>query len=176
MDVDKTLQSRINKIQVLALDVDGVLTNGKINIDAKGEEIKVFDVKDGFSIVIFQKAGFRTAIITAKSSVAVSARAKGLKITKVFQNAYPKDKAFQTLLKSFKVKPEEVCFVGDDFPDIVVLKQVGFAVAVKNAAPEVKKVAHYVTRNYGGDGAVREVIELILKTQGKWKEVLKAFA
>ncbi len=173
--INKNLLSKIKKIKVLALDVDGVLTNGKINIDSNGKEIKVFDVQDGFGVAIFQKVGYRTAIITARSSEAVAARAKDLKITKVFQNAYPKEESFNDLLKTFQIEPEEVCFVGDDFPDMGVLSRVGFAVAVKNASSEVKKIADYITKNSGGDGAVREVIEIILKAQGKWKEVLKAF-
>ena len=176
MKIDKKLQSKIKRIKVLALDVDGVLTNGKINIDANGKEIKVFDVQDGFSIAIFQKMGYKTSIITARSSVAVTARAKDLKIHKVYQDAYPKDKAFKKLLKDLKVKADEVCFIGDDLPDMVVLKQTGFSVAPKNAAKEVKAIVDYVAKNDGGNGAVREVVELILKTQGKWREVLKAFA
>ncbi|MDP8212031.1 MAG: HAD-IIIA family hydrolase [Candidatus Zapsychrus exili] len=169
----KTLIDKIKKIKVLALDVDGVLTNGKINIDSKGKEIKVFDVQDGFGISLFKKSGGKTAIISARSAEAVTARAKDLKIDKVFQDAYPKKVAYNKLLKALKVKNSEVCFVGDDIPDICLLKQVGFSVAVNNAAIETKKNADYVTKKCGGAGAVREVVELILKTQGKWKEIIK---
>jgi len=167
------LKQKIKRIKLLVLDVDGVLTNGKINMDAKGQEIKVFDVQDGFGIVFFKRAGFKTAIISARSAEAVTARAKDLKFDKVYQNAYPKTSAYQKLLKSLKLKDEETCFMGDDLPDLCLLNKVGFAVAPANAVSEVKKCVDYVTKCEGGDGAVREVVELILKTQGKWKAIIK---
>jgi len=168
---DKILK-KIKKVKVLVMDVDGVLTNGKINLDHMGREIKVFDVKDGFAIAIFKRCGMKTAILSARSSPAVTARAADLKIDKVYQDAYPKDKTFEKLLKYFKVAENEICFVGDDIPDICVLKRVGFSVAVFNAPKEVKLQADYTTKNRGGDGAVREVIELILRTQRKWKKIV----
>ena len=157
------------------MDVDGVLTDGKIVIDGQGKELKNFDVQDGFGIVVFQKVGYKTAIISARSADAVTARVTDLKIHKVFQDAFPKIKAYEQLLSEFNVRDEEVCFVGDDWPDLGVLSRVGFAVAVANAVSEVKKTAHYVTKKKGGDGAVREIIDLILKTQGKWKNILSGF-
>ena len=165
--------SRIKKIKVLVLDVDGVLTNGQIILDQKGNEIKVFDVQDGFAIVLFKKAGYRVAIISARAAEAVAARAQDLKIDKVYQNAFPKIDALHQLLREFNVTQEEVCFIGDDLPDLSVLKNAGFAVAVSNAVDEVKRVVHYVTSKQGGKGAVREVIELILKTQGEWDKLLQ---
>ena len=158
------------------MDVDGVLTRGDINVDHKGDEFKVFNVQDGFAIVVFQKAGFKTAIITARSCRAVAARAKDLKINRIFQDAYPKIEAYEKLLQEFDVKDEQVCFIGDDLPDLAVLKRVGLAVAVKNAVDEIKDVAHYVTRKSGGEGAVREVIELILKGNGQWAKILQVFS
>jgi 3-deoxy-D-manno-octulosonate 8-phosphate phosphatase (KDO 8-P phosphatase) len=175
MKMSRHVINKIKRVKVLALDVDGVLTNGKINIDAKGKEIKVFDVKDGFGIALLRKAGYKTAIITARSSEAVTARAKDLKIHKVFQNAYPKAKAFQDLLKFFDVEAQQVCYVGDDFPDLMVMQSAGLSVAVGNAVDEVKKEADYVTQKQGGAGAVREVVELILKKQGKWKTMVTRF-
>lgn len=165
------MNERIKKIKVLALDVDGVLTDGKIIFDSAGKETKVFNVQDGLAVVIFKKAGFKTAILTARASKVVGLRAKDLNIDKTYQNAFPKIKAYTKMLRDFKVVDKEVCFVGDDLPDVQVLKRVGFAVAVSNAAPEVKRTAHYVTKKRGGEGAVREVIELILKTQGKWAAI-----
>ncbi len=167
------LKNKIKKIRLLVLDVDGVLTNGKINLDDTGKEIKVFDVQDGFGLVFFKKAGFKTAIISARSTEAVTVRAEDLKFDKVYQDAYPKTSAYQKLLKSLNIKDEETCFMGDDLPDICLLNKVGFAAAPANAVPEVKKCADYVTQKKGGDGAVREIIELILKTQGKWEEVIE---
>ncbi len=167
------LKTKIQKIKLLVLDVDGVLTDGKIIYDSKGTEIKHFDVQDGFGIVFFQKLGFKTAIITARASAVVGVRSKDLGITRVYQNAFPKMTAYKKLMKEFRLRDEEVCFVGDDLPDLALLKRVGFAVTVPNAVHEIKKVAHYITQKQGGHGAVREVIELILKTQGKWDGFLK---
>jgi 3-deoxy-D-manno-octulosonate 8-phosphate phosphatase (KDO 8-P phosphatase) len=170
----KQLIEKIKKIKLLILDVDGVLTKGDIILDEKGKEIKVFNVQDGFGIVLFRKAGFKTAILSARSTGAVTARAKDLKIDRICQDAYPKITVYQKLLKDFKLKDAQTCFIGDDLPDIEVLTKVGFSVAVSNAASEVKKKADYITKCPGGCGAVREVIELILKTQKKWSGVLKA--
>ena len=166
------MKQRIQKIKLLALDVDGVLTDGKIVYDSAGRETKNFNVQDGYGIVFFQKAGFKTAIITARASKVVTIRAKDLKITRVYQNAFPKIHAYQQLLQDFKLKDEQVCFIGDDLVDIPILKRVGFAAAVLNAVEEVKKVAHYVTQKNGGNGAVREVIDLILKKTGKWETIM----
>ena len=170
------MKDRIKKIKVLALDVDGVLTDGKIIFDSAGKETKVFDVQDGFAVIIFKRAGFKTAILTARSSPVVGLRAKDLNIDKTYQDAFPKIDAYKKMLRDLKVQDEEVCFIGDDLPDLQVLKKVGFAVEVSNAVPEIKKAAHYVTKKQGGRGAVREVIEMILKTQNKWKAVLAQYA
>ena len=170
--MNKTIEEKILKIKVLAMDVDGVLTDGKIIIDGHGKQTKNFDVQDGFGIDFFQNAGFKTAIISARSAEAVTARVKDLKIDKIYQDAYPKANAYVKLLNDLKVNEGQVCFIGDDLPDLGVLNRVGFAVAVANAVEEVKKASDYVTKKSGGNGAVREVIELILKTQGKWDGVV----
>ena len=169
------LKEKIKKIKLLILDVDGVLTKGDIILDEKGKEIKVFNVQDGFGIILFQRAGLKTAILSARSSGAVTARAKDPKINAVYQDAYPKTAAYQKLLRDFKLKDTQVCFMGDDLPDIEVLTKAGFSVAVPNAASEVKKGVDYITKCRGGCGAVREVVELILKTQKKWPAVLKKY-
>ena len=173
--MNAAIKRKIKKIKVLALDVDGVLTDGKIIVTDDGKEIKNFDVQDGFGLVLLQKAGYKTAIISARAAAAVTARAKDLKIDRIYQNAYPKTEAYVRLLDDLQVKDEEVCFVGDDLPDGTILNRAGFAVAVANAVLEVKKKADYVTRNKGGAGAVREVVELILKSNGQWKTVVSNF-
>ncbi len=170
--MDSALKERIKKIKVLALDVDGVLSDGKIIIDSSGNEIKNFDVQDGFGMVLLRRVGIKIVIITARSSRPVDFRAKDLKIDKVYQDAFPKVEYYKQMLKELEVSDEEVCFVGDDLPDLTVLRQVGFAVAVANAVEEIKKEVHYITHKSGGRGAVREVIELILKTQGHWDHLL----
>ena len=154
------------------MDVDGVLTDGKIVVDAQGKELKFFDVQDGFGLVLLRQAGIKTAILSARSSSAVTARAEDLKIDKICQDAHPKTNAYESLIKELGCTDEQVCFMGDDLPDLPVLKRVGLAVAVPNAMDELKKIAHYVTTRRGGAGAVREVIELILKAQRKWKNIV----
>ena len=170
--MNKTLKTKLNKIKLLVMDVDGVLTDGKIVVDAQGKELKFFDVQDGFGLVLLRQAGIKTAILSARSSSAVTARAEDLKIDKICQDAYPKTNAYESLIKELGCADEQVCFIGDDLPDLPVLKRVGLAVAVPNAMDELKKIAHYVTTRRGGAGAVREVIELILKAQGKWKNIV----
>ena len=172
MAISKTLKSKIFKIKALVLDVDGVLTEGKLTFDGQGRELKGFNVQDGFGIVILKRAGIKTAIITAGNSKVVKVRADYLHIDKLYSGAYPKILSYEKMLKSFRIKDENVCFVGDDLTDYQILKRVGFPVAVCNAVSEIKKVASFVTKKEGGDGAVREVIELILKTQGKWQQAI----
>ena len=169
------LKEKIKKIKLLILDVDGILTNGNIILDERGKEIKIFDVQDGFGIVLFQRAGLKTAILSARSAGAVTARAKDLKINKICQDAIPKIKEYKRLLRHFKLMDEQACFMGDDLPDLEVLKKVGFSVAVPNAVNEVKRAADYITQCQGGCGAVREVVELILKAQKKWPGILKTY-
>lgn len=171
-----SIKAKVQKVKLLVLDVDGVLTDGKIVYDSAGREIKYFDVQDGYGVVLCRKAGLKVTILSARSAKPVTQRAKDLKIDRVYQNAYPKITRYEEMLKDFHLKDEEVCFVGDDLPDLAVLKRVGFAVAVANANAEVKKKADYVTKKCGGAGAVREVIELILKTQGHWERILKDVA
>ncbi len=165
-------QERLEKIKVLMLDVDGVLTDGGIIMDANGIETKRFDVQDGFGLVFWRTCGFRSAIISSRQSAVVGHRANDLQIDKVVVGVYPKISTYESLLKEWNIKDEEVCFVGDDVADLKILKRVGFAVAVANAVLEVKSVAHYVSTKKGGEGAVREIIELILKAQGKWNPEL----
>lgn len=169
------ITERARKIKLLLLDVDGVLTDGRIIIGNYGDEIKNFDVKDGLGIVLLRKAGLRCAIITAKSSKIVKIRAKHLGIDRIYENHY-KIESLNDIKKRFRVKEEEICFVGDDLIDVPILKRAGFAVTVPNAVKEAKDASHHVTQNPGGRGAVREVCEIILKAQGKWEEAAKIYS
>ncbi|MBI3601887.1 MAG: HAD hydrolase family protein [Candidatus Omnitrophica bacterium] len=166
------MQERLKKIKALMLDVDGVLTDGGMIIDSNGVETKRFDVQDGFGLVFWKKCGFKSAIISARQSKVVAHRANDLQIDKVLVGVYPKIDAYKALLKEWRMKDEEVCFVGDDVVDLGILRRVGFAAAVANAVLEVKSIAHYVSTKKGGEGAVREIIELILKAQKKWSPQL----
>ena len=162
------LEEKAKKIKALILDVDGVMTDGRIIYDNFGDEFKVFDVQDGYGLVLWHRAGLKSAIVTAKRTKIVARRAKECHITKLFQNARDKGITYEKILKDLKVTDEEVCFIGDDLLDIPIMKRAGLAVAVPYSREEVKSSAHYVTKSQGGRGAVREVIELILKSQGKF--------
>jgi len=163
------MTEQFKKIDVLVMDVDGVMTDGKIILDAGGNELKCFCVKDGFGLARWHQLGKKSAIISARFSAAVEARAKGLAIDRVFQNACPKEEWYEKVLTEFGVSDDQVCYIGDDLADIPVMRRAGIGAAVADAAPETKDAADYVTQRPGGNGAVREVIEMILKAQGLWK-------
>ncbi len=164
------IEERAKKIKLLILDVDGVLTDGRIVYDNFGDELKFFNVNDGLGVYLLRKAGIKTVIITAKKTRAVLKRAKDMRVAAVYSNHF-KLKTYQKVLKKFKVKNEEVCFMGDDLLDLSIIKRAGFAVAPPNAMKSVKNSAHYITQRHGGKGAVRELTELILKSQGLWEKV-----
>ena len=166
------MKEALEKIKVLAMDVDGVLTDGRIIMDSNGIETKNFDVQDGMGIVLLKNCGIKTAIISARESGVVAYRAKDLKIDRVYVGVYPKMSAYENLLKEYNVSDEEVCFIGDDLADMAIMKRCGMAIAVANAVDEVKQIADHVTIKQGGKGAVREAIELILKAQGHWSPQL----
>lgn len=166
--ITQDILSRAKRVKLVILDIDGVMTDGRIIYSIYGDELKFFDVQDGFGITLLHRAGIKTVIITAKKSRIVKLRARDLKVAKAYQGYIDKLIAFNKILKSFRVKPEEICFIGDDIIDISVLRRVGFAVAVPNAMDEVKAASHYTTSKMGGRGAVREICDLILKSQDKW--------
>ncbi len=173
--MEESLLNKIKKIKLLLLDVDGVLTDGKIVYDSRGRDSKFFDVHDGMGVYLLKKSGIPAILITAKGSRAITPRAKDMRVDKVYEDVSPKTKVLDKILTKYKLSPEELCFVGDDLVDICLMKKVGVPVAVANAAQEVKKAACLVTSREGGRGAVRELAELILKTQGKWEQALKAY-
>lgn len=154
------------------MDVDGVLTDGKIQLvsmpDGTAQEMKSFHSHDGAGLKLAVIAGLKTGIITGRISHAVTRRAGELGMEYVYQNRPEKLPAYEEILQRAGVRDADVAYIGDDLPDLPVLRRVGLAVAVANAAPEVKKAAHYVTRAHGGECAVRETIEVILKAQRKW--------
>lgn len=166
---------RAKKVKLLVLDVDGVLTDGRIVYGNYGDEIKNFDVNDGLGIFLIKKSGLKCVILTAKASKVVTKRAKELKVDKVYHNFHYKIEALKLIKKKFKVLDGDICFVGDDLIDIPVLKRAGLAICPASAMEEAKAVAHLVTAKKGGRGAVREVCELIMKAQGTWKSVTKVY-
>lgn len=173
--MEQDLLEKAKKIKLLLLDVDGVLTDGKIIYDSKGRDMKFFDVHDGLGVYLLQKAGIPTVLITAKGSKAIRPRARDMRVAEVFENISPKTAILDKILKRYKVALDEICFAGDDLVDLCLMKRVGFPIAVFNAAPEIKQVASYITLREGGRGAVREISELILKSQGKWQEQVRPY-
>jgi 3-deoxy-D-manno-octulosonate 8-phosphate phosphatase (KDO 8-P phosphatase) len=169
------MEERLKKIKILLLDVDGVLTDGRIIYDSKGRDSKFFDVHDGLGVYVLSKAGIKTIIVTAKSSGTIKPRARDMRVAEVFADVSPKSAILDKILKKYNVTKDEVCFVGDDLVDLGLMKVVGFPIAVFNACPEIKQVASYITIKHGGRGAVREVAELILKSQGKWEDALRFY-
>lgn len=168
-------EERAKKIKLLIMDVDGVLTDGRIIYGDDGTEYKSFNVKDGHAIKLAKRAGLIMAIISGRSSKVVSRRAKELGIDLIHQDIHNKIEVYQNILKETGLKDDEIAFIGDDLVDLPVLRRVGLGIAVEDALPEVKKEALFVTKTPGGRGAVREAIEFILVSKGLWEEVTKRY-
>jgi 3-deoxy-D-manno-octulosonate 8-phosphate phosphatase (KDO 8-P phosphatase) len=159
-------------IKLVILDVDGVMTDGRIIIDDTGVETRNFDIKDGMGVVVLMMSGVEVAIITSKKSGAVRHRAEELKIKRFYEGIRKKTEPYEEMLKELNITDAEVAYVGDDLVDLSMMKRVGLPIAVGDAVEDVKRCAAYVTRARGGHGAVREVAELILKSQDKWEKIL----
>jgi 3-deoxy-D-manno-octulosonate 8-phosphate phosphatase (KDO 8-P phosphatase) len=173
--IKEELEARFKKVKLLLLDLDGVLTDGRIIYDSSGRDSKFFNVHDGLGVYVLNKFGINTIIITAKSSKTIRPRAKDMHVAEVFTDIFPKTAVLNKILKKYGILAEEICFVGDDLVDLSLMRKIGLPVAVANACSEIKAAAVYVTNCSGGRGAVREVAELILKSQGKWKDVLEFY-
>lgn len=164
--------ARANRIAVLAMDVDGVLTDGGLYYGPDGEVFKRFDVKDGHGLVMLRHLGIKTAIITARSSKIVQTRFGELGVGPILQGARDKSAGLDQLLQIVEVQPEQVAYIGDDINDLPVLERVGLSACPADARPEVVRAVHYVCKAPGGRGAVRELVELILHARGQWEEAL----
>ena len=165
------MRERCRKIRLLLLDVDGVLTDGRIVYDDHGVETKAFDVKDGHGLKLLQRAGVRIGIITGRQSRLVEVRAAELGIDILYQGVKDKLEPYRQILTEYGLRDEEVAYVGDDVVDLPVLRRVGFSAAVADAVDDVKPYVAYVCSRAGGRGAVREVCDLLLKESGAWDEV-----
>jgi len=167
------------RVKLLLMDVDGVLTDGKLyNVpgpDGKMVETKGFDSRDGIGLQWLSWKGIKTGVISGRLSPATEERARQCKMTYIYQGHIEKIPILEEILADAKVDPSEVAYIGDDLTDVVIMHRVGLAVAPANARSEVKAAAHYVTEAVGGDGAVREVVELLLKAQNRWPEILKHY-
>lgn len=173
--MENSLVEKIKKVKLLILDVDGVLTDGRIIYDSKGRDSKFFDVHDGLGVYLLKMAGIKTILITARGSKTIKHRAKDMQVEEFYEDIFPKTKILDKILEKHKIAKDEICFIGDDLVDLSIMKAIGFPVAVANGCQEIKDAARYVTQKSGGRGAVREIAELILKTQGKWLEVMEIY-
>jgi len=167
------MKSKLVKIKLILMDVDGVLTDGEIIYSSSGSEVKKFHVQDGMGITLARMAGLKTGIITGRISEIVKRRAEELKIDVVSQGSFNKLPQYEQIRKQFNLKDEEIAYIGDDILDMSILKKVGFSAAVANARDEVKAICDYVTVARGGQGAVREVIDKILIRQDKLDKLIK---
>ena len=170
--MDAALRERASKICMLILDVDGVLTDGKLYFDRAGNEMKAFNTRDGLGMKALQKVGIEVAVITGRKSEAVTHRMAQLGIKHVYQGREDKLDAFLDLLEITGLDAQQTCFAGDDWIDLPVLLRTGLAVSVADAEDRVKQQAHWITRRNGGDGAVREICNLILAAQEKDRIIL----
>lgn len=166
---------RCRRIQLILSDVDGVLTDGGIAFDNQGVETKQFHIRDGLGIRIWQRAGFKFGLVTGRTSQIVKQRAAELGIEVVRQGFEQKWPPALEVMQMLGLTPEQVCFIGDDLPDLPVIRRVGLGVAVADAVPEVRATAHLVTKHRGGTGAVRELVEILLKAQNRWDDVIEKY-
>lgn len=169
------MKSGLKDVRLLLLDVDGVLTDGSIIYDDKNVETKIFNVKDGLGIRLLLNAGIQVGIITGRASGALTNRCRNLGIENLYDGIKEKTSALNSILKKTGVKAEETAFIGDDLPDLPVLKKVGVSIAVRDAEETVRKCADIVTNAKGGRGAVREICEAILKAKGLWDDILDTY-
>ncbi|MEK7656822.1 MAG: HAD hydrolase family protein, partial [Elusimicrobiota bacterium] len=178
--LSSSLLRRAKRIRLLLMDVDGVLTDGRLYhfVDQAGRlvEFKGFHGRDGVALIWLAENGIRTGIISGRVCPGVRGRAKMLKMSYIVEGTLDKAPALRSILTDSGLSPEETAFVGDDLPDIPVLREVGLGVAVSDACPEARSAAHWVTRSPGGRGAIREVAQLLLKAQGRWSSLLARYS
>ncbi|MFN3813683.1 MAG: KdsC family phosphatase [Aquificaceae bacterium] len=169
------LNERAKRIKLFIMDVDGVLTDGRLYYTEKGEDIKVFNVRDGLGIKLLQQANVKTAVISGRNSNPLYRRLSELGIDEVYLGYNEKLPILEDLTKKHSIDCEDVAFIGDDYVDIPIMKRVGFPIAVRNASRKVRDICLYVTKARGGDGAVREAIEYLLDLRGELENLLKTY-
>ena len=168
-------QDKAKAIKLVAFDIDGIMTDGRLYFSSLGDEIKAFNVKDGLGIKLLRQSGVEVAIITGRSAELVNRRARDLKIEKLVQGREDKKIALQELLVKEGLQPQQVAYMGDDLPDLPAIRFAGLGVSVSDALPLVQQHADLITKNKGGDGAVRELCELIMQAQGTLDKVMEAY-
>ncbi len=174
MNLEQSVLDRIQRIKLIALDVDGVMTDGGIYLGDSGE-MKKFNVQDGAGIAMAIKAGYKVAIITGRESKAVTLRAQELKIEEVYQGVSNKVKVMEELCEKYGFQPAEIMYMGDDIPDIQAFEYCGLGIVPFSGTADAKAHAHYITHQTAGHGAIREAIELVMRNQGSWEQTLKEY-
>ena len=169
------ITAKLREIDVLLLDVDGVLTQGEIILDANGSELKVFNVKDGLGLRLLMNSGVMVGVVTGRSSPALMHRCNELGIMHIYHGIKDKASVVETITKEIGLAPSTMAFMGDDLPDLRLMCRVGMSIAVADAHPEVRARADWITAAKGGCGAVREACEMILKSKGKWETALNSY-
>ncbi|HKR14790.1 MAG TPA: HAD hydrolase family protein [Pyrinomonadaceae bacterium] len=169
------IQQRAARVKLLLMDCDGVLTDGRVWILENDDDQKAFHTRDGLGIGLLHRAGLMSGIISGRLSSALERRAQSLEVSYLWQGREDKREAFADTLAQAQIGAGEVAYVGDDLTDLALMAQAGLAVAVADAVAEVRERAHYVTTASGGNGAIREVVELILKAQGRWDDLVKSY-
>lgn len=165
------VKALFKKVKLLILDVDGVLTRGEIVYDDQGRELKIFNVKDGLGVFLLSRVGIKTILLSAKNSPVLRKRARDMGVVEVIGGILPKESVLEDIKGRYEVKEGEICFVGDDWIDLGLIKKIGIPVAVPDAPLAVKRAAKYITKKKGGEGAVREVADLIFKSQNLEAEI-----
>ncbi|MAJ91876.1 MAG: 3-deoxy-manno-octulosonate-8-phosphatase KdsC [Legionellales bacterium] len=172
---EKALSETAANIKLVVFDVDGVLTDGKLVLGENGNEYKSFHVRDGHGIVMLMETGCNVAVITARSSKIVAERMSSLGIKYIYQGEKDKGKAIKNLFDQLGLMPSEIAYVGDDIIDLPAMNKVALPIAVADAHPEVRKIAKFITKNNGGQGAAREVCELIMIAQDNFKKIIESY-
>lgn len=169
------IKKRARRVRAIVSDVDGVLTDGGILYGAEKLEIKRFHVRDGLGIKLARLAGLKVFLVSGRSSAALRRRSRETGVDRLWQGCVDKRKILDIIKERYGINPREICYLGDDLPDLPLLSRVGLSVAVADAAGELRGKAEIVTKKRGGEGALREVVEIILKAQGKWRDVLDPY-
>ena len=169
-------EQKADKIKLLLLDVDGVMTDGTILLNDLGEEVKAFDVKDGLGLKLLMSGGIEVALVSGRRSSAVECRARELGIKEIYQGVSDKRSLCRRLMREKGLRRQEVCSMGDDLPDLPMFLESGLSITVADAVKEIREASDIITKNKGGRGAVREACEWILRCQGKWPSLLAAFS